>query len=135
MNGTFSAFVPYRSGYFVGDSMGQVLQFFRSEKAFDSETTATLVAAYEKAITGIENRGQTDTVREIIARRIITLASKGERNPDRLCAAALATIARTFAKTPEPLAGRRMSARISTLAAVSRLSSEVTALPPGKVSL
>jgi hypothetical protein len=83
--------------------MGQVLQFFRSEKAFDAEATAALVVAYDKAIARIDHHDQPGSVREIVARRIIALAAKGERNPDRLCAAALATIARTFAEAPEPL--------------------------------
>jgi hypothetical protein len=74
--------------------MGQVLQFLRSERAFDSETTAVLVAAYEKAIAEIENKHQPAIMREVAARRIIALALKGERDPDRLYAAALAPIVR-----------------------------------------
>ena len=75
--------------------MARVLPFVRSEAAFDLETTAILIAAYETAIEGIEDRIQPGALREIAARRIIALASRGERNPERLCAAALATIGRT----------------------------------------
>ena len=75
--------------------MGQVLPFVRLEAAFDVEATAILVAAYEMAIKSIGSRVQPSALREIAARRIIALASRGERNPGRLCAAALATIGRT----------------------------------------
>ncbi len=77
--------------------MGKVIQFFCPERAFDSETTALLVAAYEKAIAGIESRGLPRIMHEVAARRIIALASKGERDAERLCAAALATIAKASA--------------------------------------
>jgi hypothetical protein len=51
---------------------------------FDPETIATLTAAYDKAIEGLPA-----SVRETIARRIIELASAGERDQDRLCHGAL----------------------------------------------
>ena len=38
--------------------MAQILQFIRPEKVFDSETTAVLAAAYERAISGLRARGQ-----------------------------------------------------------------------------
>jgi hypothetical protein len=82
--------------------MGQVLQFLRTEKAFDSEATAALATAYEKAIAWIEPREQPAMMGEIVARRIIALAAKGVRNPERLCAAAIATVARTVTRTTEP---------------------------------
>jgi hypothetical protein len=50
--------------------MAQILQFIRPETVFDSETTAVLAAAYERAISG--------------------LRARGERDPERLYAAALA---------------------------------------------
>jgi len=70
--------------------MAQILQFIRPEKVFDSETTALLAAAYERAISGLRARGQPEVMREIVAKRIIALAAKGERDPERLYAAALA---------------------------------------------
>ena len=74
--------------------MGQLLPFARREAAFDLETTTILIAAYETAIERIASRRQPGALREIAARRIIALAARGERNPERLCAA-LATIGRT----------------------------------------
>lgn len=75
--------------------MGQVLQFSRRNQGFDAEATAVLIAAYESAIAAIARSGQPKELCEVAARRIIAMASKGERNPDRLCAAALATVTRS----------------------------------------
>jgi hypothetical protein len=74
--------------------MGQIVPFSRRETAFDLEATSILIVAYEAAIERIEARMQPSALREIAARRIIALAAKGERSPERLCAAALATIGR-----------------------------------------
>ena len=52
---------------------------------FDPEALAVLTAAYEKA-----DREQASSLHETIAKRIIELASEGERDPDRLCHGALA---------------------------------------------
>jgi hypothetical protein len=68
------------------------------KKAFDAETTAVLIAAYEKAIVEIEHKSLPNIMREVAARRIIALAAKGERDPDHLCASALGTIARVNAR-------------------------------------
>ncbi len=86
----------------IGVFMGQVLQFSRRDKTFDAETTAVLISAYEKATAAIEKSGQPCIMHEVAARRIIAMASKGERNPDRLCAAALATVAKSAPQRPRP---------------------------------
>jgi len=44
--------------------------------------------AYEAALKELQDTG--DVMREVIARRIITAATLGERNPARLLAAAIA---------------------------------------------
>jgi hypothetical protein len=72
--------------------MGQLLQFKFREIAFDPDDTAALSAAYEKANAQLRGSAYTDLVREIIAKRIIATALKGERDPDRLCRSALAAI-------------------------------------------
>jgi hypothetical protein len=87
---------------FVGASMGQVLQFSRRSQGFDAEATAVLIAAYESVVAAIERSGRSRSLCEVAARRIIAMASKGERNPDRLCAAALATVAKSARRQPEP---------------------------------
>jgi hypothetical protein len=58
---------------------------------FDQVTTAVLNVAYGHAITELHDRGP-DSVREAIAKRILTLASAGERDPNRLCDEALAAV-------------------------------------------
>jgi hypothetical protein len=72
--------------------MGQVIPLFRRLKASNLETTAILVAAYEGVIATLESQGRPTTMHEVAARRIIAAASNGERDPRRLCAAALKTI-------------------------------------------
>ena len=72
---------------------------------FDSEAIAVLAVAYKKAI-----EGQALAIHETIAKRIIELASEGERDPDRLCQGALALSMREldhvidWSKTPQPRA-------------------------------
>jgi len=82
--------------------MGQVLPFSRRGGSFDAEATAILIEAYENAIAAIARSGQPPNLCEIAARRIIAMASKGERNPDRLCAAALATVTKSARRQPPP---------------------------------
>jgi hypothetical protein len=87
--------VPHKDHFSGGLDMGQVFPFVRREAAFDPEATAILIAACQTAIQRFGDRRQSAALRGIAARRIIALATKGEHNPERLCAAALATIRRT----------------------------------------
>ena len=86
----------------VGASMGQVLQFSRRNQGFDAAATAALIAAYESAVAAIARSGQPHNLCEVAARRIIAMASKGERNPDRLCAGALATVTKSARQRSDP---------------------------------
>jgi hypothetical protein len=45
--------------------------------------------AYDKARKALHDKGQPPVVQEIIAKRIIAIAAKGERNPDELARRAL----------------------------------------------
>lgn len=69
--------------------MADILQFIRPQTAFDPEFITLLGKAYDMAIAALHNVGQPDVVREVIAKRIIKEARKGERDPAKLCAAAL----------------------------------------------
>lgn len=62
--------------------------------SYDPETVQILCTAYDTAKKELHDRGQPDIVQEIIAQRILDLAEKGERDPDRLCDAALGAIKR-----------------------------------------
>jgi len=70
--------------------MAKVIPFARAETAFDPEVAAVLGAAYDRAIAGLHDSGQPQIVREIIAKRIVALAARGERDPQLLSEAALA---------------------------------------------
>jgi hypothetical protein len=51
------------------------------------ETAATLRAAYDEAVVRLLD--QPDVVRELIAKRLVALAARGERNAHKLCDDAL----------------------------------------------
>ncbi len=71
--------------------MGQSTPF--SQNSFDPETLDKLTRAYELAIANLHDRGQPESVEEIIAGRIMASAMKGERDIHQLCRAALRGIA------------------------------------------
>ena len=72
--------------------MGSIEEFV-ADGAFDPETVKILCEAYDKARRSLHDRGrQPHIVNEVIAGRIIALAQQGERDPDRLCAAALTAL-------------------------------------------
>ncbi len=75
--------------------MATILQFPRPRVAFDASATGAVVIAYEKAAAVLEKTDKSPTVREIVARRIIAAAVKGETDPEPLCRFALAALART----------------------------------------
>jgi hypothetical protein len=64
--------------------MGTVIEFFR-ETSFDLETVQILCDAFDKACKSLHDAGQPPIVNEVMAKRIIALAEKGERDPDKLC--------------------------------------------------
>jgi hypothetical protein len=69
----------------------QVLPFVDSDSIFDLATAVILGTAYDRALAELHNRGP-DSVRQAIARRIVTLAEAGERDPHRLCDKALVAV-------------------------------------------
>jgi len=75
-----------------------------SNAAFDDETTQLLGAAFEAAWEKVETAGsaraddsQAALTRDALAKRIIELAKRGERDPDRLVENALDYLARSRA--------------------------------------
>ena len=69
--------------------MGQILEFLPRTDSFGPEAIAALGKAYDMAVGALHDVGQPEVVREVIARRIIKAAQKGERDPAKLCAVAL----------------------------------------------
>ena len=57
--------------------------------AFDPEAIAAMGEALEAAVKALQDAGQPDMVREVIAGRIVSAARFGERDPVRLREAAL----------------------------------------------
>ena len=62
---------------------------FPVEDAFDAETTRLLGEIFDSICIPRHDSGRPDVVLEVIAKRIIEAAKRGERDPDRLRAAAL----------------------------------------------
>jgi hypothetical protein len=73
----------------------------RRDAAFDSETTGLLGSAFEaawermKTDRGLADDGRAAVVRELLAKHIIELGRRGERDHDRLVEGALEYLARS----------------------------------------
>jgi hypothetical protein len=75
----------------VGDVVAMPIRSFANPGVFfEPDVIGPMSEALEAACKVLRDAGRHETVREIIARRIIAAASIGERDPVRLCAAALA---------------------------------------------
>jgi hypothetical protein len=61
-------------------------------RAFDPETTHSLCIAFDKACSTIAERDRSEFVKELIARRVIALAKRGERDPDKLAEATTSSL-------------------------------------------
>ena len=59
------------------------------QAAFDDETVKAMATAYEAALDELKARAPTVSLTDTLARKIIELARRGERDPDRLCELAL----------------------------------------------
>jgi len=74
-----------------------------AQSAFDPEFVQTLVSAYENAWQQVEKSGSEyaspryrRAAQEIVAKRIIDMAQRGEREPRRLAEDAVAYLARSY---------------------------------------
>jgi hypothetical protein len=97
---SFCRFVLFTS--LVGAPWDRCFSSPAATEALMVRPTAALIAAYESAVAAIARSGQPNNLCEVAARRIIAMASKGERNPDRLCAAALATVTKSARQRSDP---------------------------------
>jgi hypothetical protein len=66
----------------------------------DPETARLLGVALEMALVTLKQRREIDPLRDAVARKIIELAETGERDPERLCDAALQACHRLSLPTP-----------------------------------
>ncbi len=70
------------------------IRAFIRDTSFDPEAVAILNAAYVAVCADLGLSDHTDRATEMIAKKIIELASDGQRDPQRLRAAALASFKR-----------------------------------------
>jgi hypothetical protein len=74
---------------------------------FDAETIRIMGLAFEMALVALEHTdGTVNPTRDAVAKNIIECAKAGERDPDRLCDAALQTLRRRLRAVlsePNPL--------------------------------
>jgi hypothetical protein len=68
----------------------QTIQIF--DRSFDAEITTLICQAFDKACQELHDRGQPDSVKEIIAKRIVEIAGRGERDPNNMYKAALTSL-------------------------------------------
>ena len=59
-------------------------------RAFNPEATHSLCVAFDKVCSTIAERDRSEFVKELIAKRVIALAERGEHDPDKLAEAASA---------------------------------------------
>ena len=91
--------------------MADVLPFFQGA-AFDDDATQVMGKAFDRACQSLHDNGQPDLVRQIIAKRIIEVARKGERDPPMNCARERCrrwafVFAKSLDRTPPQLMPRR----------------------------
>ena len=73
--------------------MGSILPFIaRSSAVFNDLATQVMGEAFEAACKELHDKGQPTVVYEVIAKRIIDAAKKGERDPVQLRNAVLAAL-------------------------------------------
>jgi hypothetical protein len=70
--------------------MASILPFVKGKSDFDDEATRLMGEAFEAACKDLHATRQPALILEVIAKRIIKAAMKGERDPVRLHNAALA---------------------------------------------
>ena len=64
--------------------LASVLVLIRTKSDFDDDATHIMGEAFDAACTALQETGQPDVIREIIAKRIIAAAKLGERDRARL---------------------------------------------------
>ena len=68
-----------------------VIALFRRE-GFDDKATLAMGQAFDMVCRELHDTGQSELVKEALAKQIIKAANTGERDPERLCDAALRAV-------------------------------------------
>jgi hypothetical protein len=66
--------------------------FATSEQCFDEETTSLVGQAFDKVCSKLRDQRQRHSLKESIAKRLIAIAGRGERDPEKMCEAALISL-------------------------------------------
>jgi hypothetical protein len=66
-----------------------ILRFLDSNSVFGPDDLRAMTAAFDSALTKLGLKDRTDPATELVAKRIIALAKRGERDPVKLCEGAL----------------------------------------------
>jgi hypothetical protein len=72
--------------------MASISSFIRTETDFDDEAIRIMEKAFDAACRSLRDSTQSDIVHEVIGRRIVEVARKGERDPIRLRIAGLVAL-------------------------------------------
>ena len=75
----------------VVTTISSIVPFSRG-RGFDAEATQNLGKAYDIACRSLHPKGRPPVFQEILAKKIIEAAQRGERDPDRLAAIALGVL-------------------------------------------
>jgi hypothetical protein len=62
------------------------------DRSFDAETTAIIGKAFDKACEEMHDKTQPGWFRERVAKRLIEIAARGERDPETMCESALISL-------------------------------------------
>ena len=63
-----------------------------SDRSFDAETMGIIGEAFNKACKEMHDKIQPDSLQESIAGRLIDIAARGERDPEKMCESALISL-------------------------------------------
>ena len=81
---------------------------------FDSETTRLMAIAFEMALVALQHtEGIVNPTRDAVAKKIIELAKAGERDPNRLCDAALQALRPVIVSDSQSSSASRFTAGAS----------------------
>jgi predicted ester cyclase len=83
--------------HFIDDSKTRpavTVAEFLPRGVFDEDATRVMGEAFDSAVAGLQDRFHANVIYEVIARRIIAAARKGERDPTKLRNVAIGAIQR-----------------------------------------
>jgi hypothetical protein len=77
-----------------GECSAMPIRYFLKGRQFDTDTVRLMGLAFESVRVALDVVDRDDPVNQHIAEKIITLAQRGERDPEQICLHVLADIRR-----------------------------------------